>query len=507
MKKYLMKFLLSVMALIAVFLLTETSAKAESEIASAGFTMDSSTNSNVFEFEMPKDGKVKVNINVSDRDSVPGILTIAIQKGYSESSEKVKVFTGIKSDSPVTDSEIELSEGKYYISYKLTNEIGDLTDTSLRVNLKVELLPTIPVNITKLTVNSITSLKGFTQKGYDVLKFGDANMDLVIPFTVKNGSGVYISMSGKDYSFNSITGTIYKDKECTIPVGKSFVLKSREEFADCARTLSGKGTYYIKFTMDSDEPMGETAFLVKLYDLNGNNRVISEDKTTIAYQDKANKKILYKITVKKKSSLATTVTPFDNSEGGVATFSLLDKNKKVISKSSKVTSYLEENGTEYGKIGKVYTVPAGTYYIQVTTSSNIYEMESFFLEIDTNSGKSKAKAKDMKIQQTIGKGYLSSADKITKVDWFKFTIELDQYAQLYMKYYLDGAFDLEILDSRGNVDFKLSEELGTPEGVYRIWYGKTFKKGTYYIKVYKKGSTSSISYNFKLLNYDHSSYN
>ncbi|WP_066713142.1 hypothetical protein [Clostridium sp. Marseille-P299] len=507
MKKNLMRFIFSIMILIGVMLLAQTSAQAASEIASSGFTMDSSTKSTIFEFEMPKDGKVKINIDVKERDSVPGSLTITIQKGYSESSEKIKEFTDIKSDSPVTDAEIALSRGKYYISYKLTNEMGDLTDTALWVNLKVELLPTIPVNIAKLKVNSITSLKGFTKKGYEVLKFGDADMDLVIPFTVKNGGGIYISMGVKDYGFNSIEGTIYKDKECKIPVGKSFVLKERDEFVDYVRTLSGKGTYYIKFTMDSNESMGETAFFIKLYDLNGNNRVISEGKTTIAYQDKANQKILYMITTKSTCILVVNVNPLDNSEGGMATFSLLDKNKKVISKSSKLYNKLTEDGTEFGEIQKVYTVPAGTYYIQVTASSNVYQLESFFLNVESNAGKSKEKARVMKVQETVGKGYLTSADKTSKVDWYKFTLNSDHYVQLYMEYSLDGAFDFEVLDSSGNVKFKYSEELDSNEGNYSTWFGKTFKKGTYYIKVYKRGGSSSVKYNFKLFNYDYGSYN
>lgn len=133
-------------------------------------------------------------------------------------------------------------------------------------------------------------------------------------------------------------------------------------------------------------------------------------------------------------------------------------------------------------------------------------MISYSIKAETNAGKSKSNAKLMKVQQTMAEGYFTSADKSSKVDWFKFTLKSDQYVQLYMSYFLDGEFDYEIIDSNGKVLYQLSHEVGSSEGYYDTWCGKNFKKGTYYIKVYKKGNFSSVNYVFKIFDFDYASY-
>lgn len=509
MNRVLKGLLVCVLAFTAIFGFLQNKAVAG---AATNIDLGSSTDRLAFDFYMPKDGKVKINATVKDYGSVPGILTISIQKEYSESAEKVKEITGITENSPAQDVEVELKEGTYYIAYKLTSATGDLKDTGINVKCTAEILPTVVQNISELTVNSAGSFKDITNKGYDVLKFGDGaeDTDIIIPFTVKNGNGVYISLGAEGSSFDTIEGLIYKDRECTKAVGKSFILDSNsiDKFTDYVRTLTGKGTYYIKFTIKQKYygAVGEIPFLVKLYDLNGNDRAIAAGKSTLSYQDKASKKISYKITVKSKGILAVDVTPFDNSKGGDATFNLLDKNKKAISKSSKMYSYQKDNG-EFGATEKVYTVPAGIYYVQVTASSNLYQLDYIVYDkLEKNAGSSKAKAKVLKVQQTIGTGNFTYADKTSAASWYKFTLTEDQYAQLYMLYNLDGDFEIEIQDAKGRVLYKNSKELGTEQGNYELWYGTTYKKGTYYIKIYKKGSLSSVAYQFALYNYEYKTY-
>lgn len=455
-------------------------------------------------FVMPEDGQVKLNASLINTKIIPGKLTITIQKGREEGSEKIKEIAEITESTPLKDFVVDLEAGKYYLGYKLTNDIGNIfDDTMISFNCTLEVILSEPDNISELKVNTVNSFEEITRKGYEELKFrdGETISDIIIPFTVKKGDGIYISL-GNEYSLCYITGRIYKDKACTVAVGKSFDLGLRHKYGDFERALTGEGTYYIKFSFynDGNNTLAEVPFFVKLYELNGSDRTITNGKTTLSYQDKASKKINYKITVKSKSVLKFKVVPYDSSEGWNVTFSLLDKNKKVISKGSKIYSDRDDGG-EYDNLGKVYTVPAGTYYVEISASSKLYELSYAYDKAVKNAGTTKAKAKNLKIMQTQANGAITFADKVSSVDWFKFTVTSQQYVQLYIDCLLDGKFDFEILDSKGNVLYKFSKKNEVDKVFISGWCGGTFDKGTYYIKVYKKGKSSNVSYRFALYDY------
>jgi len=57
-----------------------------------------------------------------------------------------------------------------------------------------------------------------------------------------------------------------------------------------------------------------------------------------------------------------------------------------------------------------------------------------------------------------------------------------------MQYFLDGYFDYEILDAKGRVLFRLSEQGNISQGNMVFWCGNTYSKGTYYVKIYKGGN-------------------
>ncbi|SHO49218.1 hypothetical protein [Anaerocolumna xylanovorans] len=507
MKRVFKKLLTCAVILTAVFSLLQIRAMASPKVYSTTIYLDKPHNYEVFDLDMPKDGKIKINAKIRDTGTIPGILTVSIQKNYKEGSPKVKEITGITAATPVTDLEVELSKGEYCISYKLSNATGDLTDTEIFLSCTAEILSTSVTNISELKVNSINSFDQITDKGYEELKFGDGKNDnnIVIPFTVKNGGGLYISMAPGKERFEDIIGAVYKDKECTKAVGKSFRLESVVEPESFLRNLPDSGTYYVKFTLDNIdyEPAGETKFLVKLYEINGADRAITFGKPTLAYQDKAGKKINYKITVKTTGYLVVDVNPADTSTGGKASFRLLDKNKKAITKSSTVYNAQEDDSTEYGPVEKYYTVPAGTYYIQVTASDSIYELVGSLEKCKTNAGPSKAKAKSLKVMKTFANGYFTTADSTAEVDWYKFTANSNQFIQVYMRYVLDGKFDYEVLNSKGKVLYKLSKGFTSKEGAYQVAYSNYFDKGTYYIKIYKSGTASSVSYTLQLLDYEY----
>lgn len=508
MKKAVRKILVCIVVLMVMLSLSQIRAMADPKVNSAEFGLSMRDNYEAYQFHMPKDGNVKLNINLKDTDSIPGILTVSIQKSFKEGSPKIQEFAGITASTPVVDSQVALSEGDYYICYKLSNATGDLSYTSIYLYSTIEILPTVVTNIPELKVSAINSFSEITEKGYSELKFGDAEegKNIVVPFTAKNGGGLYVSLKAGKESFDEIQGTIYKDKECTQPLGKSFSMEHMDDNTNYLRNLPEGGTYYIKFTLENEEDheaVGETTFLAKLYEINGGDRIITNGKSTLSYQEKSSGKINYKITVKATSTLVIDVFPADNSKIGLAYFTLLDKNKKAITKRSTVYDDLKGDGTGYDFMQKYYTVPAGTYYVQVTASDSIYELVTYVHKYKANAGLNKAKAKSLKVQGTGGIGLFTTRDSTSKTDWYKFTINSRQYVQILLSSYLDGKFDWEIVDSRGKVIYHLNDNNGSIEGNYNYWSYGYFDKGTYYIKVNKIGNSSSLAYSLNLFNYDY----
>lgn len=495
MKKYLR--IIAVCCLLFLFILMSDykGALANSNKSSTTIDLDNRTKHIAFDFDMPKDGKIKLNISVKDRDTIPGILTFAIQTGYFKDSEKIKEITGITSTNGVTDLEIELKEGHYYFYYELSNSTGNLSDTTLGLNCQAEILPTIPNNISDLSVHSINSFDDITKDGYSEINFGDAaqQMDLILPFTVDKVGGLLISLKQSTY-YETLEAGIYQDKECTKPVGKSFQLNAIDKSTDIERPIPEKGTYYIKFTYNNENPSGITTFNVKLYSISNEERTLSVGKYTVAYQASEDDKIIYKIDVKKTKLLKFFLTPYDNSNGGSAYFRLLDENKKQLTNNSYVVSDLNDE-KQYVPIVKYYTVKKGTYYLEIKADCSIYQLVSEGIDVDKQAGSSKSKAKLLKIKGQALESHFIISDSTSKVDWYKFAVtKSDQNVDFSIGYMLDGDLEFQILNSKGKVLYDSSKNLACSEGYYYHWVGRKYSKGTYYIKVRKGSKSSSFDY-------------
>jgi hypothetical protein len=494
-KKFIRIITMCFLIFFVVLIAEEGKVFADTKKSSTAIDLDSSTRQIAFDFNMPKDGKIKLNINVKDKDTVPGILTFAIQTGYSKNSEKIKEITGITSTSGVKDLEVELKKGNYYFYYELSNGTGDLSDTVLGISCQAEILPTIPDNVSELSVNAINSFEDVTKNGYQEIKFGDAGgqMDLVLPFTVDKAGGLLVSLKKAD-SYEELEAGIYQDAGCTKPVGDSFMLDAFEASSDVQRTISKKGTYYIKFTYKNENPSGVTTFKVKLYSINSSDTSLTFGKTMMSYQTSDKDKIIYKLNIKSTKLLGFYITPYDNSNGGSAYFRLLDKDKKQLTKKSYVfTDWDDETG--YASIVKYYTVQKGTYYLEVNADCSIYQLQSKAVDVSKEAGSSKSKAKLLKNKGQALEGYFTVSDSTSRIDWYKFSVTASsQYIDFTIAYMLDGDIVFQILDSKGKILYDSSEDTECPEGYYLHWVGTNYSKGTYYIKVYKGSKSSSFDY-------------
>jgi len=500
MKKYLR---IMTTCLLLFFLILASDNKqtlADTKKSATMIDLDRVTNHISFQFDMPKDGKIKLNINVQDRDTVPGVLKFVIQTGNSKDSEKIKEITGITSTNGVKDLEVELNRGKYYFYYELSNATGNFSDTVLALKCQAEILPTIPDNISELTVHSINSLDSITKEGYEEIHFGDEvqQKDLILPFTVDNAGGLLISLIQVDYGEDLEVG-IYQDMECTKPVGEKVLMTDFETPKNIERTIADKGTYYARFTYEKENPIGLTTFKVKLYSISGEERTLSINKTTMTHQASDNDKIIYKLDIKSTKLLEFYITPYDNANGGSAYFRLLDKDKKKLTNKSFVVSDLNDE-RKYDPIIKYYTVNKGTYYLEIDANCSLYQLQSIAFDVDSKAGSSKSKAKLLKIRGNEAEGFFTTSTSTSKVDWYKFKVtNSSQYVDFTIAYKLDGEIEYEIINSKGKVLYNSSDETECREGYYYHWAGCNYGKGTYYIKVHKGSKSSSLEYAVILL--------
>lgn len=491
-KKYLRMISMCFMMVSIFLMLDYKAALADSGKLSTTINLDARTNQFITEFYMPKDGKIKININVKDRGTVPGTLSFTIQAGI-ESPRKIKEITGITSTNGVKELEIELSKGEYLFRYVLSGAGEELDETVLGLNSETEILPTLPDNLSALSVHNINSFDDITDEGYERINFGDdaKRTELVLPFKVDKAGGILISLKQAD-SYDDLEAGIYQDEACTKPVDKKFLLSASDDSTDVVRAISEKGTYYVKFTYKNVNPNGISSFEVKIYSIDGGERTLSEGKATAAYQDPMNGKIVYKINVKDTKSFQFVIRPYGNAKDTGAYFRLLDKNKKQLTHSSYVVSQ-QYNDIEYDAIIKYYVINKGTYYLEVSAGCPVYQIQSIVYDVNKQAGSSKAKAKLLKNKAI--EGYFTISDKVSKVDWYKFSVTTSgQHIYFLINYRLDGDIAFQILNSKGKVQYDSREETECLEGDYFHWADKKYAKGTYYVKVFKGSKNSSLSY-------------
>ncbi|MBE5967440.1 MAG: hypothetical protein E7255_10860 [Lachnospiraceae bacterium] len=119
--------------------------------------------------------------------------------------------------------------------------------------------------------------------------------------------------------------------------------------------------------------------------------------------------------------------------------------------------------------------------------------------VKRQAGSSKSKAKLLKTKGSEAEGYFTISDKVSKVDWYKFSVPAPgQHVGLTLYYMLDGDISYQILDSKGKIVYDSDEEGELPEGFYRFWMNGEYSKGTYYVKVFKGSKKSSFNYTIVL---------
>lgn len=177
---------------------------------------------------------------------------------------------------------------------------------------------------------------------------------------------------------------------------------------------------------------------------------------------------------------------------------------KVSLYSSDKKALTEETSVRKGDY-RVFAVKKGTYYIRVTTYSDVIKIRYTEKAISETSGTSKAKALALKIGK-VQKGLVFSEDKTSKADWYKFTLTKASKIDIQIDYNVpSGKIKYELTSSAisGNVTGSLYSYYGETEKKeipLKTWTSETIPKGTYYLKFTKDDKNTNGNYSVKIVN-------
>jgi hypothetical protein len=436
---------------------------------------------------MKRDGNIILNFTVKDRDTKPSQISLQIKN--KSDGKIVYEVDGITEENGIVNQNVELDKGEYRIDYKLYNNENEFRDTYARIYMvinKTYRLIDSPSNIKKLAVNAIKQADE-ESKDYNLISFGGALTELVIPFTTKYDGCIMASLEGS----SSLEARIYEDKSCTKAVGNKFTVDFDSRTTDYYTRLPKKGTYYIKFILKEESSYYIEKFKITLDLISEEDRSLKEKVEYLAYQDKFSGKTTYKISVPEQGTLQLVIKPLANKVYD-ATIQLYDKNMNKLTPKDNITAYdLNKGNTMYQN----YSLKKGTYYVQLENKCGFYTIRTATGTLENMGSSSKSSAKNINVGGSEVTGNLFVTDNKTDIDWFKFTLKSKSNLSYNFSFYSDGINGFGIIDSKGNVVITMDEDY--KEGMYIFTGVQPLDKGTYYIKVYKKEKYSSMSYIFE----------
>lgn len=319
-------------------------------------------------------------------------------------------------------------------------------------------------------------------KAYGIAVPADTK-ELILPIELEH-KGLLICTSVLDESTPSSVSTyldIYADEECTESISYSSYSSTAE--------IPEAGTYYLKFTVydysDVETEYYSLGFASQFY--NSDDRTLMNKEWNCSGSIDYKTPIYYKVTAKEAGSITIEVDGEYSSN-----VTLLNSSKKALSDEAYASSY------SGGKV--VFAVEKGTYYVKVTSSSDIYWIRSTFKAIKDYSGATKAKAKTL----TKGKlysGLVTTSDKTGKVDWYKITLTKSQEVNITFTGSVSSG-DIEIEFYGNGISGSITDHIRTVDAdssfAAETWTSSKLPKGTYYIKVTKKSKVTSGFYNIRL---------
>lgn len=321
----------------------------------------------------------------------------------------------------------------------------------------------------------------------------DKETTLIYPVIIPEKGAVDFSIvQSNETGFFNLTMELYSDVVCTKQCGNSIYYLENDIYGQGKCFCPYAGTYYLKVMFSRQAEIYDTkTFTLYSSFISNADRSMKENVLIYSYADNSHSDITYKIKVKRTGILIFAASPIDT-DNFTGIIRLYNAKKKAISAKNQLSG---TQGSDSGYARIYYTVKKGTYYLKVSAFQNYFA--GYVLEkVKDRSGKSKAKATNLKIKGKAKEGVVLVSDSAKKTDWYKIKLKKRTRFTIIVESYVNGRLKMEVCNSKGKTVSFGENYLYTAKNKFRT-SGK-WTKGTYYIKIKKDNKKSSGYYRLKV---------
>ncbi len=340
---------------------------------------------------------------------------------------------------------------------------------------------------TKSTVNVPVKVNGSEALVTNSYSYNQDEEGVIIPVKVSTSGDIEINLIGVNVQKN-ISAQLYTDAACQTRVSgnpyHSWYLSG--DTTDQGFQKLSAGTYYLKVYSYNYNDTYTNTFKVSMCEWTNTMKTIKPGQTIRNYNDRYNGTDRY---YKFRATKTGKITLTHNSAYGYYT-TLMTAKKKALSDQMWCS-----NGEK-----QVFAVKKGvTYVIKITPNDSGSVYHKLTLKqaaVSEKSGKARKSAVKVKAKKKVNGTILPGS---SQADWYKFKVSKKKKVTLILTSNASTYLNVTVYNSKGKkIDTVSMYRKGGFKGelTYGTTYGKA-NKGTYYVKISRKGNKDSGIYSFK----------
>lgn len=281
---------------------------------------------------------------------------------------------------------------------------------------------------------------------------------------------------------------LYADAACKKAVGTEIILTGEAQVVQSYIPIAKAGTYYLQYSNVLYASTVARSAAVYAYGYNGDDKVLSDGKVAITYNQNSAKTVYHKIVLKKPAAVVlvgNVMQPSSEAQTlGALTVNLCNDKKQVISGNISLDTD-----------GKFVALKKGTYYISLR-QKDLALLCYTARTAKEKSGAKKAKAVKIKKNKQV-EGVLALGDKKKKADWYKITLSKKGKIRCDLANYGPDTIKIQVIPKNKKVKMKKSTSKAVSGKMLKLTSKSKLPAGTYYIKIYKSSKSASSYYTLK----------
>lgn len=281
---------------------------------------------------------------------------------------------------------------------------------------------------------------------------------------------------------------LYADAACRHAVGTEILLTGESEAKQSYIRIARAGTYYLQYSNVLYASSVVRSAAVYAYGYNGDDKVLSDGKVAITYNQNSAKTVYHKIVLKKPASVllvGNVMQPTSETQTmGTLTVNLCNSKKQMISGNISLNSD-----------GIFFALKKGTYYVSLR-QKDMALLCYTARTVKEKSGAKKAKAVKLKKNKQV-EGILSAGDAKKKADWYKITLSKKGKIRCDIGNYGPNNIKVQVVPKNKKIKMKKGISKVPSRKGLKLTSKSKLPAGTYYIKIFKNKKTASSYYTLK----------